>query len=111
MSPFALSCRNLGEGGRRKGAPKEEMVCHILVDIYKKNLFKNRGAKWWGCLLTKIFLPFDELFISQPNDEFFFSVTKISLFVSQLTKTEDSKKSVLTLPNAEKISIKWLGLQ
>ncbi len=24
------------KGGRRKGAPKEEMVCHILVDIYKK---------------------------------------------------------------------------
>ncbi len=42
--------------------------------------------------MTKIFLLFHEKFISQPNDKKTLPVSKISLFVSQMTKTQDSKK-------------------
>ena len=52
--------------------------------------------------MTKKNLPFHEKFISQPNDEKKLPASKISLFVSQMTKTPDSKKVALPLPNAEK---------
>ncbi len=85
----------------------ERMSCSF--SLFVTNIVTKLHLLWmllllllrWGCLLAKKILLFDEKFIFQPNDEKKLPASKISLFVSQMTKTPDSKKIALPLPNSE----------
>ena len=59
-----------------------DQVENVYSDIYS-------AGEWWGCFLTKIFLPFDENNIYLPNDEFVLLAWKIYPFLSLMTKILD----------------------
>ncbi len=72
-----------------------------LLSIQLAMIFIFGRKRGWGCFLTKIFLPFDENIIYQPNDENIVLASNFFCSHSQMTKMQDSKKIHHTLPNAE----------